>query len=341
MQCVNCGFENVPGMQQCVRCQSSLALAAVDVVPPRARRRRLGSRLRRVWNPVHRAMGTPVPVLHDWLSRVLPDLSAYRIPWRALARSIIPGLGHIRYSNRAFGWALLGGWLACFPLMLMTIGAGWDWTFVMLAVVIHVVAVLSFVGEQLTESYPVARGAFGILLFLGLWFGIYAPAGSLLGQFYHTFPVHGILGNSFIADGDALLYQGPWLRPDAFQRGDVVIFRIRAASAFRGVYVREGYGLDRIIGVPGDTVTIDGGKVLVNGQPAGSHEVPLGMLPAVRHEVQIGEGRYMIVPTTVPFYSHGVDASYALVNMSQVSQYDVLGRVVFRINPLLRIGRLQ
>jgi len=280
----------------------------------------------------------PVPIMHRLASRWLRDLSAYRIPWRALARTAIPGLGHIRYSNKAFGWTLLISWLLCFPLMLMTIGSTWNWTFLAMAVVIHVVAILSFLGRQLMEGLPLGRAAFGVLLFLGLWAGVYLPAGWLLEQFYVPFPIQGIATNSLFRDGDAVLYQGTWMRPAAFRRGDLVVRRLLGAGHN---YALEGFALDRVLGVPGDVVRIEDGKIRVNGQPARADQMPIGSLPPGRYAVHVGGGQYMIIPSAVLLETHGLAYGPNLMDLSLVQKDYVLGRVVLRINPLWRFGTVH
>lgn len=47
MQCVNCRFENLPGLAACGRCGASLVLkkSVIAVDPPRAAQRSFGRRL--------------------------------------------------------------------------------------------------------------------------------------------------------------------------------------------------------------------------------------------------------------------------------------------------------
>lgn len=85
--------------------------------------------------------------------------------------------------------------------------------------------------------------------------------------------------NPTLRTGDvALLLKYPrWLRtwglPGTYpERGEIVVFRIPASSDYAS---QEGwfglryrlYNIKRVIGVPGDTVGVHGGRVRVNGRP--------------------------------------------------------------------------
>ncbi len=88
--------------------------------------------------------------------------------------------------------------------------------------------------------------------------------------------------NPTLHSGDvALLLKYPrWLRAWGLntviaggypRRGDIVVFRAPASSEYAfqdGVFGRyRPYNIKRVIGLPGDTVGLSGGRVLVNGQP--------------------------------------------------------------------------
>ncbi len=85
--------------------------------------------------------------------------------------------------------------------------------------------------------------------------------------------------NPTLRTGDvALLLKYPrWLRawglPGTYpERGKIVVFRIPASSDYAsqegwfGLRYRP-YNIKRVIGVPGDTVGVHGGRVRVNGRP--------------------------------------------------------------------------
>lgn len=95
------------------------------------------------------------------------------------------------------------------------------------------------------------------------------------------FTVARVDGNSMnptLRSGDvALLLKYPrWLKVWNIwngypRRGDIVVFRAPSGSEYAfqdGLFGRyRPYNIKRVIGLPGDTVGLSGGRVLVNGQP--------------------------------------------------------------------------
>ncbi len=74
-----------------------------------------------------------------------------------------------------------------------------------------------------------------------------------------------LYGSEFQVPGDSMqpaLTAGQtayYRETNTFQRGDVVLFILPGDPTGRGV--------DRVVGLPGETVQVQGGKVLVNGKP--------------------------------------------------------------------------
>ena len=115
MQCSNCQFQNMPGVQTCGRCGASLQLAssAIDVHPPRAS---LAAKRWRRWLPSARwqrwfTFSGWRQQLSTWWAysrRVVSDILAYirAIQWPSgmprlglVMRTIVPGWAHW-YSGR-------------------------------------------------------------------------------------------------------------------------------------------------------------------------------------------------------------------------------------------------
>jgi signal peptidase I len=183
-----------------------------------------------------------------------------------------------------------------------------------------------------------------LVLFLGLRWVIYGSIGWLAGQFFAPFLVAGMLPGNLIQDGDAVLHEGSWTRPETFHRGDLVVYRVGGSRyAQPGYVVPEGFGLDRVVGVPGDDVQLKEGRLLVNGQPPGPEQMPLGKVsPLVDFAFRVENGQYAIVPSRLDLAIHGtVQAAPILQQIALVSDNDVLGRVVLRLRPWSRFGRIQ
>lgn len=341
MQCVNCEFENIPGMQICVRCQSSLNFGEVAVEPPRARRWRLWTRFERIGHGLRSAIPNPSNILNS-LSRFRPTLF-HPVSFGALVWSIIPGMGHIKEGHKVFGRALLSIWLILILLSLMTLGLGWSWWCLAAAIAVHTVAVTSLLGANLGYESIVIRAIFGILLFWCIQFLIYQPVQWFAGRFYQPLPVSGLQGSTVVANGDGLLFEGAWLRPDEFVKGALVVYEIRAGGDYQQGFVNAGLGLDRIVGVPGDHIEVTKGTLLVNHQPPKVGQEPLGSLfrPA-NFSYQLGVNEYAILPSQLRFNVHGAVQVDALVQaVSRVRLEQVLGRVVFRLHPWNRFGRID
>src|SRR5437016_6009286 len=103
MQCVTCGFENMPGSDACGRCGTSmrLATAILDVQPPRAGRFRKKIRrilpVRKVYYGVRdRAENVPVPRLPRVSDLDLPRWNVRQElpPWSIAWRMVAPGWSH-------------------------------------------------------------------------------------------------------------------------------------------------------------------------------------------------------------------------------------------------------
>ncbi len=343
MQCVNCGFENIPGMQQCVRCQSSLDLAEAVVAPPRAGRYRAGTRLRQGWNGLRLRLKDLTQALPRWRPRSGP---LDHVAWEALVQSaVLPGLGLICRGRRLAGWLLLGAWLGCITSAVALYGSQAGAWLLMGAVAAHGMAILAHLGPGLAELTTLGRMWRGGMVFAVLALAVYLPPQILLGRFYVPLQVPaGMPANPVLRAHETVFREGPWRRPERYARGDLVFYRIHAQQ-HGGVYVRQGHGLDRVVGLPGDQVTVTGGEVLVNGMPPAR-----GLLGAVSGlpdlSYTVGPDEYFILPTMAGLQQlHGPLADQqvtpVLLRVSRVRSDDVLGRVVFRTFPWSRWGPVR
>jgi signal peptidase I len=110
-------------------------------------------------------------------------------------------------------------------------------------------------------------------------------------------------------------------------RGDIVIFRPPDSLHTDDVFIK------RVIGLPGDTIEVKHGNVLVNGEPQQESYI------AAKPDYQYG-------PVTVP------DDAYLVLGDNRNNSFDshywgfvpqdhVIGRAVFRFWPIDRVGELN
>lgn len=126
-----------------------------------------------------------------------------------------------------------------------------------------------------------------------------------------------------------------------WNRGDIVIFQTPPSWAHGG---NEGTGdegsfqgqtlVKRIIGMPGETVSLYGGIVYINGQVL-SHQEYIKEAPLVESTVpiQLGAGQYFMMGDN----RNNSDDSR---NNGPISETDIEGRVLFKLWPPSRMGSL-
>lgn len=340
MQCVNCGFENIPGIVACARCQSLLAFGDVGVAPPRRRGWGWSTRVRRAWNAVRQRFADAVGQLRQgWR---IPETSDWT---RAITANIVPGLGAILSGPALRGWVILGCWAAMLLATLAAIATPYLSAFAAALAVVHTIAILSSLRGTPDLGGFGSRALAALLLFTVIRWGAYGAATQLAARMYVPLAIDGVLPSGPIMDGDGILYQGSWLRPAAFRRGDLVIYQLDSwAAGFPlgyGTMVRDGLAIDRVVGVPGDLVHVAADGVFANGIRAGTEGLPLG--PSHRFAgltLQLGKEEYAVLPSRVHLVIYGgVDLLPVVERLARVRSENVLGRVIVRLHPWSRFGR--
>jgi hypothetical protein len=339
MQCVNCHFENMPGLDHCGRCGTSLriATAVIDVHPPRARDRRplriplelFGSRIRRAASAA--------------LSAGLDSRRVGRPPELIVARMIVPGWPQLYLGRKLRGWLLLTSFFGFLITGLLFLGTGFGSIFLGVAVAVHASSVIDLLFE--------ARGAEQLRILYCFYYGglvavvVYWPVIFLFSRFAVPVPI--LQATGFLQPGDTVLYNPSAYRSAPPQPGDVVIYnmasaRIPAAQS-QGhrnvVYEIGGRQIDRILAGPGQHVTANGGELQIDGQLASPK--PLNALARFQPgELIIPPQRYLIVPSSVP-YLNGTIPSELWKNVAVVPAYAIEGKVYLRNYPLQRLAFIR
>lgn len=143
--------------------------------------------------------------------------------------------------------------------------------------------------------------------------------------------VEGSSMNPTLTDQDSVLVSRITYSLSEPARFDIVVFELKNEPGT--------YYIKRVIGLPGETVSIRDGKVLVNGQVLeddiyGNAEI-IRPGRAVR-EVTLGEGEYFVMGDN---RNNSQDSRYEEPGNIQRSQ--LIGKVVLRLLPLSSFGKVS
>ena len=119
-------------------------------------------------------------------------------------------------------------------------------------------------------------------------------------------------------------------------RGDVVVFHSPPTENCGGQH--DADLVKRVIGIPGDTLFSRGDTIFVNGRPlkeAWTHTEPLGppAIASAAHPVVVPPHRYFMVGDN---HADSCDSRF----WGTVARSQIIGKAVFRVWPLSRIGFL-
>lgn len=125
--------------------------------------------------------------------------------------------------------------------------------------------------------------------------------------------------------GDRLWTDKLLLRFEPIKRGDIVVLNPPFKTS--DPYIK------RVIGLPGETVTINGGKVWIDGQPLNE---PYEKQPPnyTWGPVTISAGQYLVLGDN---RNDSYDGHY----WGLLSRNEIIARAVYRIWPLNRIGNIK
>ena len=100
----------------------------------------------------------------------------------------------------------------------------------------------------------------------------------------------------------------------------------------------EYYDIKRVIGLPGDTVSVVGGVLIVNGKQVDT-ELPsyyVDSLGRLSKPVELGKDEYFVLGDN-PDYS--VDSRF--VNFGNILKSEIKGKIIYRILPTSKSGRIK
>ena len=346
MQCKNCRFENMPGIEACGRCNSSLRLATatLEVQPPRAtpweKRARRWVPFRSYFRARDAVRTSAAEISHTAHERLAVSLPSFGVLWRML----VPGLAQLYRGQRVRGYFCLALYVPLLLVNLVIWGTVWGSIFVGLLISVHVSAALDVLWQDNTvpprpAADTPARIVASLLVALILVLLVYAPAGWLLNRIAN--PLYMNYAAAPFAPGDVLLVNY-WATPKI---GQVVLHnnprvpnRVAAPTLMHTTYVFQGPYIDRIVAGPGDKVQVKSGQVHVNGEKSAWQPLNPARLPQ-ELTITVPDGEYLILPTATP----NVEAigTLAWKSMCLVPEGGILGRVYLRNQPLRRFWLIR
>lgn len=338
MQCVNCRFENMPGLDQCGRCGTSLRLATavIDVNPPRASQRSLARSFENSF---------------AGLRRYLRELSQRRLvrplggdgvvltgsPGDVAIRLIVPGWPQLFLGQTFRGRLLLGTWLVFLSLAILYWGTFGGSIALGLVFAVHLSSVIDIVFTGTSDRLS--------RLFCSVFYG-----SLIIGVVY--FPAIFVLRHVAVAQqmnwaaggwerDDVVLYN-VWASP---KPGAIVIYEMSTAtlqSNARGEPQARiaGRQVDRILAGPGQTVTVKQGEMLVDGVPAKWHPMAEDMHLA-DGQITVPDDHYLITPSSNPMLVRVPASLWTAHRLGLIPRNRIVGTVYLRTYPLSRFGRVR
>jgi len=362
MRCPECGLENMPQVERCLRCGRGLQSEFTpwsEVVPPRradraARRiqtyrQRLRARVHETITDLHeqvRALPGDARLLYRrvfnllWYHTDSPEkITGRRSPSLAMALSFIPGLGHLYARERREGGVLLAAFAGALLLALVTIRTPVSAVVLAGIICLQLAAMIAAALEVRAQTPDVTYGGgpvSAVLLAVGLLAGMYTTglwatshAFSLAAVGYDLTSARIIPGRSgvTITSGKILLHDGDRLLVSRLARlkaGDIVLTQDLAG---------EDLAVQRLLAGPGDRLVISD-NIRRNGRVLDADGTPLIPLETMSQIEPMswrgGAGEYLAVPYTVLEAHHG-GAVDRRVNARQPASYyrrDIVGKVI-------------
>jgi signal peptidase I len=342
MQCPSCRFENMPGLESCGRCGTSLVLvgAAIDVNPPRASR--TAKRVRKVvpTRLFFRARDAAARARRSVAGSIVEDS---RIPLPEpgiLQRLVVPGWAHIHSGLGIRGRFFLGIYVPLLVLGLARWGTGWGSFLLGLAFSAHAASVMDILIRQGTVRFPKMM-AMAAMVSLVLAVLVYVPAGLLLMRV--AAPIEYAFDAPPFQRSDVVLINRWAYALTSPRRGDVVQFRplniggrVNGGQALHARFVYEENELiDRIVGLPGDRVVWDAGKLSVDGTPVSWTPLLPERLPS-HLDITVPAERYLVLPTTSTGANPGA-SEWLWKNAGLITREDILGTAYLRVDPISRL----
>lgn len=131
-----------------------------------------------------------------------------------------------------------------------------------------------------------------------------------------------------IDPGDFLIMSKQSYRFGEIERGDVIIFK---SNIKREDTNHKKLLIKRVIGIPGDVITISGGNVYINGKKANEKYIGGETTEGDIHDLKVGDDEVFVL-------GDHRSVSKDSRELGCISQKAVRGKAVFRVYPFSKIG---
>lgn len=334
MRCQRCEFENMPGLDKCMRCGSVLGASAepIDVHPPRMSRWK--KPIRNFFRNIRQIKPTNGIFDYDLNFRYFPEWlnKASRLAFFGAALSLIPGLAHAVQKR----FSTIRWWVAAWLITLLTglflFGSPLGLLILGLAIGLHVwIAVHSALLQEYHEfNYRIA----GYLVILVFYFILYQAAGRLV--FFNYRGGYSVVNVPYahVQQGDFLLGRVSRTNPEEITRSSFVLVRLENV-ANHGFAGRTNTAYAQVIALGGDTVSIKNDQFVVNDQVLDAEPYPLPTwLKGQTFSTVVPQDSYFI---SAQYQGHGYNAAQA-IEVCTVSQEQIIAKAFLRWMPLRRRG---
>jgi signal peptidase I len=130
-----------------------------------------------------------------------------------------------------------------------------------------------------------------------------------------------------LSNGEVWLINRMAYRIGTPQRGDIIVFRTESDNG-------SSLHVKRVIGLPGETVQISNGQMLINGETYKGDEFPSVLDPGLAADpVTLTEGEYFVLGDN---RNGSEDSRYASVG--NVDESMIVGSIWFCVHPVGKIG---
>ncbi len=339
MQCVNCQFENMPGLTSCVRCGSSLTLATatIDVHPPRA------GRWSKKWRKIsgHRRLSEAPFRLANALAVLVEQVLrirgvAFDVP---IYTALIPGWPQYAAGRRVLAIVHLASYVLFLVPTVLFLGSAVSTLCLGLAFSSHFSSVLSALIISRRDLRTRWQCGFFMIAIVALF--VCLPMYRLLDWF--GWPMELLQPMAGFQRGDVVLLE----RGIGIQAGDVIVYQ--PPRALPGYAIR-GEWVGRVLAVGPTRMEWKHNELSFRGQPATWQPSAGSMLAATESIEVLPNSVVVLQPTEADVVARRRRVLAAIpvqppLSLQQriaiVDRSRVVGQVIWQTWPLARWGAVE